>query len=273
MESLRGFNEAMAYIEAHLMEEIDMEAVARKAGCTAYTFSTMFAYLAGFTLSEYVRRRRLTRAATMLRAPGAKVLDVALECGYQSPTAFSRAFAAQHGVTPSEAMREGAKLTSFPAVSFQLTIKGAEKMEYSIVEKAAMRVIGRRWRVSTVGGENFKTIPEIWDNEMKDGAWDKYDAFSGAVVGACAGFGETEFDYWIGKISEDKVPQGMETLEIAAAQWAVFPCTMEKIQSVTQRIFSQWLPGSGYELMPLPDLELYLEDGCEIWIPVRPKSA
>lgn len=271
MESLQAFNEAIAYIEAHLMEEIDPEAVARRAGCTYYTFSTMFAYLAGFTLSDYVRRRRLTRAAAMLRAPGARVLDVALECGYQSPTAFARAFAVQHGISPREAMREGAKLTSFPAVSFQMTIKGAEKMEYRIEKKQAMRVIGRRWRVSTVGGENFRTIPQIWDGEMADGAWEKYEAFSGAVVGACAGFGEMEFDYWIGKISEDAMPEGMEALDIAAAQWAIFPCTMETLQQVTQRIFSQWLPGSGYELEPLPDLELYLEDGCEIWMPIRQK--
>lgn len=268
MEGLRGFNEAIAYIEEHLMEDIDYEAVARRAGCTLYTFSTMFAYLAGFTLSDYVRRRRLTRAAAMLRAPGAKVLDVALACGYQSPTAFSRAFAVQHGVTPREAMRADAKLTSFPAVSFQMVIKGAEKMEYRIEEKSAMRVIGRRWDVSIEGGQNFKTIPEIWNGELAEGAWDKYDAFGGKVVGACAAMVGKHFDYWIGKISGDSVPEGMEVLDIPAAQWAVFPCTMENLQDVTRRIFSQWLPGSGYEVAPLPQIELYDCPVYEIWIPV-----
>lgn len=268
MENLKGFNDAIAYVEEHLLEEIDYEAAARRAGCTLYTFSTMFAYLSGFTLSDYVRRRRLTRAATLLRQPGAKVIDVALACGYQSPTAFTRAFAAQHGITPREARREDAVFTSFPAVSFQLILTGVEKMEYRIEHKDAFHVIGRRWNIATEGGQNFKIIPTIWEAEMADGAWAKYDAFGGKVVGACAAMAGTHFDYWIGKISTDEAPAGMETLEIPAAQWAVFPCTMETLQDVTRRIFSQWLPGSGYEIAPLPQIELYDGPRCEIWMPV-----
>lgn len=273
MDSLQGFNQAMDYIEAHLLGGIEWEAVARRAGCTLYTFSTMFAYLSGISLNEYVRRRRLTQAAAMLRVPGTRVLDVALACGYESPTAFTRAFSAQHGITPREAMRGGAKLKSFSAVSFQLTIKGAENMEYQMEQKGAMRMVGKKWKVSMVDGENFRTIPQIWKAEMENGRVQQYDALTGEVIGACTETGSDEFHYWIGKLTNSPVPEGMEARDIPAAQWAVFPCTMETLQDVTRRIFSQWLPGSGYELAPLPQLEVYKAEHVEIWVAVTEKKA
>lgn len=104
MEWVDGLNKTIAYIEEHLTEEIDYIQLGRLACCSAYHYQRMFAYMAGVSLGEYIRRRRMSRAAVDLQS-GEKVVDVAFKYGYQSPTAFNRAFQAVHGLAPS-AVRE-----------------------------------------------------------------------------------------------------------------------------------------------------------------------
>ena len=100
MDWLNNWNKALDYLEEHLEGETDPGELGRLAGCSAYHFQRMFSYLAGVPLSEYIRRRRMTLAAAELQS-GEKVLAVALRYGYDSPTAFNRAFQAVHGVPPS----------------------------------------------------------------------------------------------------------------------------------------------------------------------------
>ena len=85
-------NETVAYIESHLTEDPDPEQLGRIAGCSAYHFQRMFLYLTDMTLTEYIRRRKMTLAAADLQGGEEKIIDVALKYGYTSPTAFNRAF-------------------------------------------------------------------------------------------------------------------------------------------------------------------------------------
>ncbi len=116
-----GLNAAIAYIEDHLTEEIDCGELARIAGCSFYHYQRMFAYMAGVSLGEYIRRRRMSRAAVDLLA-GEKVVDAALKYGYQSPTAFNRAFHAVHGIAPSAVRDRGASVKSYSPLRFAITI-------------------------------------------------------------------------------------------------------------------------------------------------------
>lgn len=135
----KRWNDALDFLELHLDGEIDPEKLGRLAGCSAYHFQRMFSYLAEVPLSEYIRRRRMSRAAMELQQ-GAKVLDVALKYGYESPTAFNRAFQAVHGLPPSAAQRTGTQLLSFPPIRFKFVLKGATAMEYQIVTREAFRI-------------------------------------------------------------------------------------------------------------------------------------
>lgn len=92
MDWLKRMNHALEYIETHLSEEIDYDQVAGTACCSAYHFQRMFSFITNVSLSEYIRRRRLTLAAFELQSGGVKVIDMALKYGYESPEAFSRAF-------------------------------------------------------------------------------------------------------------------------------------------------------------------------------------
>lgn len=124
MEWISRLNSAINYIEEHIQDELDMEKVGSIAGCTSYHFQRMFAYMSNVPLSEYIRRRRMSLAAVDLLS-GEKVIDVAVKYGYESPTAFNRAFKNIHGIAPSKISEEGVAVKSFPPIHFHITIKGA----------------------------------------------------------------------------------------------------------------------------------------------------
>ncbi len=107
MEWVKRLNESMDYLEEHLTEEIDYEQLGRIACCSAYHFQRMFTYMAGIPLAEYIRRRRMSLAAVDLQGGKEKIIDIAQKYGYQSPTAFNRAFQAFHGAAPSAVRDEG----------------------------------------------------------------------------------------------------------------------------------------------------------------------
>ena len=99
----------------------------------------MFEVITGLTAGEYVRRRRLSLAAMELASGDAKIIDVALRYGYDSPDAFAKAFRKMFGCTPTEARRPGARLRSYPPITFSITLKGAHAMEYRIETKPAFQ--------------------------------------------------------------------------------------------------------------------------------------
>ena len=98
MKWLENLSNAIEYIEKNLDSDISVDAAAQIACCSTYYFQRMFTYVAGISLSEYIRRRRMSQAAFELQRTDKKVLDIALKYGYSSPTAFNRAFQSVHGI-------------------------------------------------------------------------------------------------------------------------------------------------------------------------------
>jgi AraC family transcriptional regulator len=90
VNALENLNKALAYVEANLAGEIDFKEVERLALCSEYHFRRIFSFLAGITLGDYIRRRRLILAAFELAHTGLRVVDVALNVGYSSPDAVTR---------------------------------------------------------------------------------------------------------------------------------------------------------------------------------------
>ena len=132
MDWLERMNNALNYIENSLNEEIDYKEIAKAANCSEFHFSRMFSSISGISLSEYIRRRRLTLAAFEIQKSDIRIIDVAIKYGYVSSDTFSRAFQKMHGVTPSNARNRGVQLKAFPRISFQISIKGDTEMEYRI---------------------------------------------------------------------------------------------------------------------------------------------
>ena len=287
MEWLDRLNDAMTYVEENLTGEITLEGAARRAACSAYHFQRMFPYLAGVTFSEYVRRRRMSAAAMELVGGGAKILDVAARYGYESPTAFNRAFQSVHGVPPSAARTRGAELTAFPRITFTLSIKGEEAMNYRIEERAGFRVVGYGTREPMTMEDCFEKVPLFWQRvsgdipklcEVMDGSTPM------GVLGVSACEGGVFSGYYIAVATEKPALEGMEEYRVPAGTWAVFPCVgpmPAAMQTLQRRIISEWLPNSGYEYAAAPDIEVYFPGDqtspdyrSEVWLPiVKAKNA
>lgn len=284
MEWLQQLNEAVQYIEKNLDGEIEYERAAQIACCTTYHFQRMFSYIAGVSLSEYIRNRRLTKAAFDLQN-GGKVIDVALRYGYESPTAFNRAFQKVHEVSPSIAQKEGTFLKAYPPISFKITIKGVAEMEYRIVKKEEMRIVGAKIDLAKNVEECFTKIPMFWQEVGQSGKIGQIvsvmDDHSKGVLGVSACMEHLDqWAYYIGVETNQAVPEGLEAYTVPACTWAVFPGTgqmPEAIQEIEKRAVTEWLPTSGYQYADAPDIEVYLNQDpmnavFEVWIPIRKTS-
>lgn len=169
MEWVQGMNEAVNYIEEHILEEPDLNELGKLAGCSAHHFQRIFTYIGGITLTECLRKRRMSLAAVDLKDENAKIIDVALKYGYDSPTAFSRAFQTIHGISPSQARDGSVSLKAFPPLVFQMTVRGTQEMNYRIEKKDVIRVIGKRIPLRPTLEENFQITPKFWADCAKDG--------------------------------------------------------------------------------------------------------
>ncbi len=154
MEWVDKMNAALNYIEDNLTENIDFEEVARRACCSSYNFQRMFSFITDTSIAEYIRRRRMSVAALDLQKSDAKVIDVAMKYGYESPISFSRAFSKVHGITPKDAKKSGAALKIYPKISFQISIKGEIPMNYRIETKPAFDVFG----IETVASDRKSVV-------------------------------------------------------------------------------------------------------------------
>ncbi len=283
MDWLGHFQEAIGYIEDHLTEGVDMNRLAQIARCSAFHFQRMFSYLADLPLSEYIRRRKMTKAAFDLCNSKAKILDIALKYGYDSPTAFNRAFQAIHGIPPSAARETAVTLKAYPPIHFHMTIKGDAQMNYRIENKEAFRTVGIRQHYPFNLEENFLKIPLFWQQAMMDGRGPALASLINqppfGLLGISACMNGADFDYYIAAPTDQDVPAGFETYEVPACTWAIFDCVgalPNAIQDLQKRILTEWLPTSGYEYANAPDIEVYSEGNqqsedyrCEVWLPIQ----
>lgn len=101
MKAIESIQKALETIEGELAERIDIPALAASVSLSPFYFHRLFKNAVGYTVEEYTRLRRLARSAEILKG-GATVTDAALQCGFESPSHFSRCFAETYGMTPSE---------------------------------------------------------------------------------------------------------------------------------------------------------------------------
>lgn len=283
MEWMERLNQAIHYMEEHIMEEIDYEEVAKIAACSTYHFQRMFTYIASLPISEYIRRRRMSLAAVDLQQQNSKVIDISLKYGYESPTAFNRAFKSVHGITPSQARESGVTLKAFPAISFQLIVKGVSDMEYRIEKREEIRIVGVSAPLEKEIEKNFEIVPGMWQAAVANQTLGKLAMMMNqepaGILGVSACHLNDDWRYYIAVATSQPVPEGMEEYIIPSMTWAIFTGTgtNQSIQELEKRIVMEWLPTSGYEYANAPDIEVYYNADpenatYEVWIPVVKKS-
>lgn len=105
MKEEQRIHQILDYIEAHLDEDIRLEALARRACLSKYHFHRLFRRAVGEPVRQYIRKRRMERAAAELAETGRPILEIALDCRYASQEAFSRAFQRIYALPPGKYRR------------------------------------------------------------------------------------------------------------------------------------------------------------------------
>ena len=283
---LKELNRVIDYIEEHLSDELSLEVIAQYVGVSDYHLRTVFFYLAGIKLSEYIKNRRLSEANKDLLT-GEKVKDVAYKYGYQSMDGFSRAFKAWSGLLPSEAAKK--KISkSFPKLSFIITVTGGNSMECRIVEKPAFYLVGvsKRVPMQFTGVNNAivelaKSITQKQREEMHTLQNIEPYQIVNASYNADAGFLKEEgnLTHLIGVLTtKEEVSNQLVKVSVQACTWAVFPNEgpfPATLQNTMARIYSEWLPTVDYEVINIPSFSFTLMDEqkkdyaySEVWTPV-----
>ena len=285
MEWIDGISQAISYIEENLTEKLTVEEIARQALISPFYFQKGFSMLCGFTVGDYIRQRRLALAGSELVSTDAKIIDIAVKYGYDSPDSFTKAFTRFHGITPTAARRDGAMIKSFAPLKISLTLKGGFTMDYKIVEKDSFTVIGASKKF--LYDDAKSEIPKFWTEHYQTGKGNTVCGMYGVNIDE--DMGGKEFEYLIADDYDGKseVPDGFTLKTIPAFTWAIFPCNgamPSAMQEVNQRIFSEWLPScKDYEFAAGYNIEMYndpkdypkgVQDETyysEIWIPIKKK--
>lgn len=283
MEWIERLNEAINYIEENLTDKIDYSKLGQIACCSSYHFQRMFTYISGMPLSEYIRKRKMSLAAVDLQGGKEKIIDVATKYGYASPTAFNRAFHSVHGINPSSVKNGGVSIKSFPPITFKITVKGVEEMNYRIESKKAFRIVGVSAPLDKEMENNFTVVPQMWQTAVENGTLQELSKIMNStptgLLGVSVCNDKEDWKYFIAVASENG-GDIFEDYMVPASTWAIFPGTgtNQSVQELERRIFTEWFPTSGYEYGDAPDIEVYINPDpqntiFEVWVPVKKKQS
>jgi AraC family transcriptional regulator len=291
MDYVASIQRTLDYIEENLQEQITLEKLAEIACFSPFHYHRVFQTMVGESVMDYVRQRRLTCAAERLFYTNEKVINIALDIGFQYQESFNRAFKKYYGVSPKH--YRNANRISGPllgkAYLNPTIIHGGHTMEPKLMTKPAFHIIGYELKTRNENGQNNKDIPEFWQQYIQNklGYNIPNPINQNVELGICTDFSpETgEFVYIIGMEVQEgaQAPEGMVYKSFPEMEYAVFttPEANEEsfsasIQSTWNYVFTEWFPQSGYEHAGAVEFELY-DERCwgsenkvmDIYIPVK----
>lgn len=285
MDWIRGLQNAIDYIEDNLTETIDYETVAKQSFSSSYHFQRVFSILCGFTIGEYIRNRRLSLAGTELATGDAKVIDVALKYGYESPDSFTKAFQKFHGILPSQARNDGNKLKSFSRLVLKFSLEGGNTMNYRIENKQDLTLVGHKVVCEgspTSVNNTYTETKNHWLSsrnmqhrlkKIRNNNCIWYDVYSN--------FTNETFNHIIAVNTDyQMIDTDLDMLTIPSHLYAIFETDRcespdDKWLPLMKRIVSEWMPTTGYVISNHPQInKLYFDADytkryMEIWIPIE----
>lgn len=296
MEWVKCLKEAIAFIEAHMLEPIGPGEVAKAVHISPFYLQKGFKLITGYSISDYIRCRRLYLAAMDLLAGEEKVIHIAYKYCYQTPESFTKAFTRFHGFPPSQIKKERMAVKPFLPLKVKILIQGGDKVDYIIEKMDSFQVIGFSEEIPMERG--YELCPEFWSRLREryflplwsGKPWENHMErviveCNIGMYGVCIESKENPnaFTYIVGGRYDGRpIPEGLRVAEIPAANWAKFRAIGPlpgALQTLNSQIFQEWLPGNEkYDLAFPINIEFYTAgdsgSGYEsgIWLPVTEKE-
>ena len=277
MNIIQSFNGTMAYIERTIETGCDEAEIARISGYSYPLFSRIFSILVGYPLNEYLRFRKLSRAAADLRNTDAKIIDIALAYGYESPDSFAAAFKKFHGVSPS-AVRNGKEFKSFAPIKLSLTVNGGQTMEVKIEKKSGFTLAGIQ-----VDADLTSDFPKVWNSLFEKASHEELAKLgNGRSFGICSEVkdGKT-FTYAAAydcRDAQKATELGLSVIHIPEAEYAVVQLKGSVPNCIHQGwkyVMETFFPEQGYCHAGTSDFEAYSGGDMysknytmELWVPI-----
>ncbi|WP_035512923.1 AraC family transcriptional regulator [Halalkalibacillus halophilus] len=280
---IESLQKSIDYMEENLLEKISIDEIAEVSHFSSFHFQRTFSILTGCTVSDYLRRRRLTQAGYELQHTEKKIIDIALKYNFESPEAFTKAFRRQHGSSPTQIRKGIGSLSTYNHLVIQVKLKGAEPMNVRIEELDAFQVSGVKREFNMEEENGSIGIRDFWDDSNAEGTTEELRKYNngpvGDVLGVCFDKSEGKIDYWIAVAHSGEPLQQYESVTLPRSKWAVFEvkgAMPDAMPKAWNRIYSEWFPTSGYEHGGGPEFERYLKGDpyqenyeSEIWISVK----
>lgn len=269
MDYLRQIQRGIDYIEAHLDTDIVTADVARHAGISHWHFQRIFKGLTNETLKTYIRSRRMAGALDALASGQSRIIDIAIQSGFETQESFTRAFKQAFGVTPAFFRKHGARLHFLRKARFDAEylqhIHQSVSLEPVIYKQRELSLVGLHTRFFSVDSEKnnlAKKLPRLWQQML-----DRLPEVPNVIGGT--GYGlirqtpaqTDELDYFavFELATPGPLPAGMVQITLPAAQYAKFthrglPMSLDR---TVNYIYSSWLATSGFRHTYAPDLEIY----------------
>jgi len=249
---------SLEYIEENLKGNIKLSDVADIAGFSLFHFHRVFGFITGFGVGEYIRKRRLSISADELSQTDKRIIDIALDCMFESQESFTRSFKNELGLTPGQYRKRRPNIAQLMPARLNIILTGGISMEPVIKEIGELKLVGMK---------HFGTDKEI------PGIWMKFMPLCGKIqnltkpeVGIEYSWGEpVDGKYWMmmSMLVDDAtaIPDGLESETIKAQKYAVFT-HKGKIDFIGQtfvKIYKEWLPNSDFELSGDYNIQWYDE--------------
>lgn len=265
MNIYKALNDMILYIEDHLDDIIEYRVLANILGVNEYTMKNLFQLLCNISLSDYIRKRKLSNAGYDLYNGSERIMDIAIKYGYNNATSFSRAFEKFHGIKPSQVKKNPKQLKNFPKLSFDENYMEPKEIEYRIMELDDMVLYGTGVRTNC---NNLGQVAPAFFNEMQK----KYQQLGEINYGMTVytdRFEHDDCEYWVlWKQNE----AGLQEFRLPKSKWLVFQIDSDEaidIQTVIHEFYFQFLPSCRYNLRDIPELEYYHDNRTEFLVPIE----
>lgn len=261
-------NNMIDYIEDNLTEDIDYKKLAKMVYVSDYSLQRIFSFLAGISLSEYIRKRRLSKAFEELKETDTKIIDLAIKYNYDSSISFTRAFKKNFGITPSECRKSDKGYKLFPIMYFKSDDNVKKEINYEIKKVKKIDIYCLSVSADTHDDLLFK-IRELYRTIDKNGFRAIFDKNGMYGISYCL---DNKYEYYVG--CKEKLPN-TEKISIDGGKYAVFEVgtiDQKEINKVYDYIYSTWLKSTHYENLEKPEIEFYDNEKCYIYIPIKDRQ-
>ncbi len=283
----------LTHIQAHLDEAMNLEELAHVACFSSFHFHRIFAAMTGETLADHVRRLRLERAGMELRADDKQVIQVALHAGYEAHEAFTRAFKAAYGISPTAFRRTTGHIAMLAAPSGVHFRPGVPLTTFNTnhTKTKVMKVITTKIKPMQVAYLRhvgpYENVRQTWIQLMSALSADQQIRKRSKFIGIghdnpeVTPAAELRYDACITVDEEYEPKQPVDLQTIVGGDYAVVEnCPVEKIKDAFGHLYGKWLARSSRELRPAPSFMIFVgsrdtvaprKQRVDIYMPLQPK--